>query len=386
MLKNLNITYLAAGISTIIAKARQRYIVVALGGLILGGFGVLMSTWVLSIVNGTALNTSAISGLKLVRELPTAGPISTVLWNSDGSALAAVDLPPIPSKALIRIQSPYGSSVTIWSADGHVLRNLSRPEAFFVAGDKLAFVAGDKQLAVPPLLSSSSLGFSVFDIETGSVAREFAGPLVDKPRYYNRAKLLVASPDQSLLAVAFPGAQPVALYSTTNWSKLAEIPERGVAGEIAPTALAFSHDGRFLAIGRLKFIIVYDIHSKQIVSRFEVPVNGAFIRDVAFSPDGSMVAVATATMGIFGLDGGSLLSSYSDQHFDIDAAAWSPDGRFIVFLTGYRQIRIWTPLSAGASDQTITLDDWAGSLDLSRDSKKLAINVGQHASIFSITP
>jgi WD40 repeat protein len=132
--------------------------------------------------------------LRLVHELQTPGPVSTLVWSSDGTKLAAGSLggrfPPF------NIQNPYGKVITIWDSLGHVVRQIQGETAFFVFDSTFAFVSGDTQLVTPPV--SASGAFALFDVSTGELVRE-----VPKPRDVGGANVLVASPDQSILAVSF---------------------------------------------------------------------------------------------------------------------------------------------------------------------------------------
>src|SRR5262249_54477428 len=112
--------------------------------------------------------------LQVVRELQAPGPVSRLLWSSDGAKLAAYILGPGRVWPLIGtlLPSPFGSLITIWNADGKVFRKLQRPQPFFQTLDTFAFVAGDKQIVAPPSMQSNTLAFSVFDIDTGEIVHE----------------------------------------------------------------------------------------------------------------------------------------------------------------------------------------------------------------------
>src|SRR5262249_11884008 len=118
-----------------------------------------------------------------VRELETPGPVSRLLWSSDGTKLAACILGPGADMPFIgtHLPSPFGSLITIWSADGKVFRKLQRQKPFFQNLDIFAFVAGDKQIVAPPSMQSNTLAFSVFDINTGEIVHEVTGSCPDKP-------------------------------------------------------------------------------------------------------------------------------------------------------------------------------------------------------------
>jgi hypothetical protein len=140
--------------------------------------------------------------LQLIHELQTPGEIAAVTWSSDGSKLAASSIGPsvgIPFLPLMYIPNAFGSVITIWDSDGRPYRQIKRPKPFFAYNDTFAFVDGDKQIATPPVSGGPS-AFSLFDIDTGEVVQEIPGLHPDKPRNVNGAKVLIASPNQSVLA------------------------------------------------------------------------------------------------------------------------------------------------------------------------------------------
>ena len=106
-------------------------------------------------------------------------------------------------------------------------------------------------------MASNDIAFSVFEAETGNLLRDLPGSHPGRPRNVNGATVLIASPEESILAVIFGRAlkQPLALYSTGDWAKLADLPD----GQRPETA-AFSRDGRLLAVGRLaRYVLIYDV-------------------------------------------------------------------------------------------------------------------------------
>src|SRR5262245_18459234 len=89
---------------------------------------------------------SGLPGLQVVRELQTPGLLSSVLWSSDGTKLAASSLgagADLPFVFGAHIPSPFGSLITIWNADGQVFRKLESQKPFFGALVTFAFVGRD---------------------------------------------------------------------------------------------------------------------------------------------------------------------------------------------------------------------------------------------------
>jgi hypothetical protein len=92
--------------------------------------------------------------LLLLQELETPGPVSALVWSSDGTKLAvgSVGQPStVPIIPPMRLANVFGMLITIWRLDGRVDQQIRRTEAFFVRNDTFAFVGGNRLLATPRL-------------------------------------------------------------------------------------------------------------------------------------------------------------------------------------------------------------------------------------------
>jgi WD40 repeat protein len=332
--------------------------------------------------------------LELIQELTRPHGTSSLTWSSDGSKLAAYMVAPGPL-------SVDGKLLTVWNADGQILREIEPPDFFFSSDDPLAFVAGGKQLATTPWFKSITLGFMVFDIESGKVVREIEGPERDRGRPDNAAVALASSPDQSILAVVFGRGRshPVALYSTRDWSKVATLM---ASRPTHPKELAFSPDGRFLAVIDLWYVRIYDIVSKQriqVINPFDdglTAVQPFGPEDMAFSPDGTLIAVAAAhaqgpkianPLRIFRVDNGARVGSSPIPLTVIHRLAWSLNGHVIAFTAGWGkdELHLWDP-SQPENERVVTLVGYANSLAFSPDGARLAVTHGSKVAIYRITP
>ena len=347
--------------------------------------------------------------LEVIRELQTPGHVSALLWTSDGTKLAAYSRLSGADLLGVHIPSPFGNLITIWDAEGQLIRQIRRPQPFFETLDTFAFVAGNTQIAAPPSIMSNDLAFSVFDIATGEVVHEVAGAYPGKPRNINAAKGLVASPDQSILAVTLgrARAQPGALYSTRDWSKLADLADAPKNAAEDPIALAFSNDGSFLGVGRPDSnVLIYDVSSRQVLRRIDAfPDIYGGTSSIAFSPDGSMIAVGTNGVArhkppsgrtqtvspehpvrVFNARGGGPVAVCPEPLYTTDGLAWSTDSRFVLYITRYRKLHIWDPFAPEPSERTIDLGRaGSDSLALSPDGGTLAVGVGHNVRIFRIS-
>jgi WD40 repeat protein len=330
----------------------------------------------------------------LVRELQTPGPVSTLVWSSDRIKFAAGSL---------------GKVITIWDSAGQMVRQIQRERAFFGYSDTFAFVSGDTQLATPPALSKID-AFSLFDIGTGEVVREIPGLYPGMSQNINGAKALVASPDRSILAVIFGRAldQPVSLFSTQNWNKVDGFWRAGDRFA-QPSSVAFSRDGKRLAASEsVGFVWVYDLNSNRIISViYAFPDRTPAATAIAFSPDGSMIALGSSGLSaedrspdgriflgssrsnpalrVFNVDSGRLVASYGKSFIGITGdLVWSPDG--LAFITGGRVLHIWNPLETYNSERIIDLGVGQRSVPiaLSPNGMMLAVGVGQSVRLYQI--
>jgi hypothetical protein len=236
------------------------------------------------------------SGIQILRDLPTPGRISKVVWSSDGSKVAASILAPdggIPF--LFTLPAATGKLILIWNDAGQILHKLEQADSYFFDHDGFDFVASDSQIVAPPSLKSNSFAFSVFDLNSEEILREVGGSNPKGVRPVNAASAIVASPDRSILAIGGfgEGNEPqVVLYSTRDWSKLS-FPGSFMPGGVKRlTALAFSNDGKYLATAHSRILIIYDLFSRRIVRAFEpFSENSGTVTALSFSPDGTKIAV-----------------------------------------------------------------------------------------------
>jgi len=109
------------------------------------------------------------------------------------------------------------------------------------------------------------------------------------------------------------------------------------------TAIAFSPDGKRLALGDVNGLLRF--HDAKTGKALGAPVPGhtSLIEAIAFSPDGKQIVSATQDKGLFVLDGvsGKLIGDRLDTGNKVTALTFSPDGKRIV--TGHFQgdVRVW---------------------------------------------
>jgi WD40 repeat protein len=124
----------------------------------------------------------------------------------------------------------------------------------------------------------------------------------------------------------------------------------GLALKIGPlspvTALAYSPDGKRLAVGSYRAVVLWDITTGQPVAA--ITHLAGPVQSLAFRPDGAQLAVAGGAPGVAGevkvYDAKTLaqippaLTGHTDQVYSV---AWSPDGTRLATASQDKTARLW---------------------------------------------
>jgi WD40 repeat protein len=335
--------------------------------------------------------------LTAAQNLQAAGPVASLIWSTDGTKIAASLLVAAPTNLGIRLpSSPVGNLITIWNGDGQVFQQLRRPEPFFAFYENFTFVSKDKQLVVPPPLTSNAVAFSVLDIATGEIVFEAPGAHLNQGRNVNGAFKMAVSPDQSILAVIFGRAmaQPAAIYSTKTWLKLAELPNGPKDRTETPEALAFSNRGDILAVAMGHFIRIYDLSSNTVAQEVRASdTPGDRVTQLTFSPDGKMIAATLSGLStydpirIYSIDHSRPVSIYQGKiDGAIEGLTWIPNSSTLAFMTGYRQLHLWNTFPPNIGERVLQLTNgpYSQSLAVSPDGRSLIVDVGSTVRRFQI--
>ncbi|MBL8100631.1 MAG: WD40 repeat domain-containing protein [Anaerolineales bacterium] len=103
--------------------------------------------------------------------------------------------------------------------------------------------------------------------------------------------------------------------------------------------------------------------------------NDTWVRSLAWSPDGSKIAVGSSnhTVTIWDVQSGRLLITISSHTSSVRDLAWSPDGKMLASGAGDGVVFIWNPQTGNMIKQlTTTEQDALGFLSWSPDSYWLA--------------
>jgi WD40 repeat protein len=329
------------------------------------------------------------------------------VWDADDGRLLR-ELPEQPYQLLAFGFSPDGrlagarpayaggqprTELCLWDADtGEVRRCIAFANpGGAVAG--LAFAPDGRRLAV-----ATGRGVKVWDPDAGSLVFDLGGPEFN-------ALAVDFSPDGRWLA-ACGGRRPGGLLQL--WDARTGTPGRAESSPEAFSGLAFSPDGRQLAVGAQREIRVEDVLSGAPILTFRgyVPGNGA----ICYRPDGQQIAawglglnvwdargditlrIAAGRVGglRFSADGLRLLGTGANgrprcwdarsgrqvaaapgPEPDAPAAEPSADGRRLVALGGDHAVKVW---DAAGKRRLLTVPPEAGAVGaaLSPDGSVLA--------------
>ena len=221
-----------------------------------------------------------VARVRKVRTWQTATPLIGLAWSPDGQKIATA--------------SDFGRTLAVWTVDGkreaEFARHLNNGSYLH---NSLAFLDGGKLLLTPPEAGTEKRALSIWDIAQGKVIRDVPGPFPAKHFRFNEAQFFAVSTDGSVVAVVSSVvlSEPVTVYSTRTWSVVDRIAmDAGPSKPSTATAIAFSPDGKRLAIGQLDGTIkihgVGGTNSEMATVAAYDPRMLARIESLSFSPDG----------------------------------------------------------------------------------------------------
>jgi len=144
---------------------------------------------------------------------------------------------------------------------------------------------------------------------------------------------------------------------------------RTISGLDLIVCLEYSPTGRCFAIGLLfGSIMVVDSATHTVLHTLDVSVS-----DCAFSPDGTLLAVAFAsTFGLWDVATGSELRSISTHHHEANVILFTPDGKHIISASRDKTARVWDVASC-TPVHTLSLPGKGISVALSASGTLLAV-------------
>ncbi|MBV8911588.1 MAG: WD40 repeat domain-containing protein [Acetobacteraceae bacterium] len=248
------------------------------------------------------------------------------------------------------------------------------------------------QLVIAPEEFGSRSAFNVFSAKTGTILHEEPDPAPGKPPLPGAAVRLAMTADGSMLAVGYDGPRaglPVFVLSTRDWRVVSALNPESDPPPLGVQVIAFSEDGKLLAVGGTRELLVCNVATGVVVNRIPIWANA-----VAFSPDNRTLAVAEAPLSsgmwhqvvhLIRLPDGAEMVSRQMGSGSSASMLWDPRGRFIVFASwGDTTVRLWNPSASPVQDVTIHLRRVERGMALSPDGSRLALANGGVVSVFKI--
>lgn len=151
-----------------------------------------------------------------------------------------------------------------------------------------------------------------------------------------------------------------------------EKPELLIHPDEQTQSLNFSSDGKRLATCSQQTIYLRDVTSGEVQSSIQTP---APINDVAFSPDGKMIAAAhrdkAISITLWNSTTGQFIDSLKGHTENVNSLAFTPDGKFLVSGSRDGLAKLW---DLANRKEASTFAHYAGvkSVAISRDGQFLA--------------
>lgn len=296
-------------------------------------------------------DTKSIAKLKAEFNL-SPGDASALDWSPEGKFLAVSGI----LNAEVKVFDVHNKKLTM------TLKKLAG------GSHGLAYSPDGRFIAAGQALTQRLKGVSIYvwDSKTGALVKNITGPFpIDKPA--NSVTYLAFSPDGRYLAVGYYGNFPhpgdnIYLYDTRSWTPIKSF---GDAKAPAQGGLIFSPDGQRIAQGTLGGEIrIWDVATGQLVR--EIKAHSAYhIYAISYSPNGKWIASCTQR--------GATVISRDEV-----------TGKFIEPKGEYQNVRVW---DTDSGNLVTKIGDYPGgvwAMQFSRNGKLLAIGVKQQLQIWNV--
>ncbi|HLK22248.1 MAG TPA: c-type cytochrome domain-containing protein [Bryobacteraceae bacterium] len=233
------------------------------------------------------------------------------------------------------------------------------------AESRLYLLVAGKEMPTMPMDGSKLSPEQIETIRAWIDAGAIGGPTAAAPITTSLPKLdpkvhvkpqifdLAYSPDGKILALA--GYKEVRLVDSATKQELAKL--AGPADTVR--AVAFSKDGKLLAAAgglpaRSGEVLIFDVAQRKLLHT--IHGHSDCIYGVAFSPDGRSVATASYDkfVKLFDIESEKEVRTYKDHIDAVYAVEFTPDGKRLVSGSADRSVKIW---NVESGERLYTLSD-----------------------------
>jgi WD40 repeat protein len=275
-----------------------------------------------------------------------------------------------PSGGLIAAALPHGTVALLDRQKRRVIREIQtgRPIALvgFLRGDTL--VTGAVHGPAREWNARTGKPEEMSGLQVA--ARAFGGGVQLVPaagrlrRVIHRAARLTSSPDTRVTAalVTDPGGVVHAWLFTHQGRLLHELPQPGIRD------IAFSPNGKLVATAAEDGTTsVWDVRrGKRVRAFINSPRPPAAVAAIAFSPDGRFLATGSGDGGVrvWDVESGQREYLFTGQTNPVTTLAWSPDSRLLATSSLDRTVRLWSIQNLPLLGSTLaTLSGNAGAIN-----------------------